>query len=204
MIIRCHPSSRVKSAICNRRYDTADGTKPNILFQSTFRPFVGSFLRYAAVQARPPRYDRPKCHEIYDLRLACTKRCHLCVHRYLPHSPLLFAFLSTYRLSLSRVFPCRTRFAGSRERENWSRAIGGEIEGWAFCVTRKSIRKISNVSNFPDYIEGKCWNLITRILNFKSTWLKCVFNFNICVRIILSLNIKNCKFERNIWEARKY
>lgn len=34
----------------------------------------------------------------------------------------------TDRLSLSRAFPCRTRFAGSRECENWSRAIEGEIE----------------------------------------------------------------------------
>lgn len=32
-----------------------------------------------------PRYDRPKCHEIYDLRLACTKRYPLtCTRRYPP------------------------------------------------------------------------------------------------------------------------
>lgn len=85
-------SSRVKSAICIRWYDIADGIKPNILFQTGGRVLAVRCGRTSAPSARS-RYDRPKCQEIYGLRLACTKRCHLHVRRYPLHRTPLFAFL---------------------------------------------------------------------------------------------------------------
>lgn len=85
-------SSRVKSTICIRRYDTADGIKPNILFQTGGR--VLAIRCCTSAPSARPRYDRPKCQEIYGLRLACTKPCHLHVRRYPLHRPPLFVFFS--------------------------------------------------------------------------------------------------------------
>jgi len=86
-----------------------------------------------------PRYDRLKCHEMYDLRLACAKRSR--VRRYPPRLPFRPS------RSVNEAFP-----ASIQRWERKFRVRGKSASRFRGCGAGR--REVSNVAKIRQHPRG--------------------------------------------------